>query len=195
MNTGQLGSWKRSLGNLWNKAGNSLKNVEQRYYSLKWIGRVLFTGSALLLDWKSVQPQKRTSMSYLEIKHIHKRLLHCPCWVLLTVGKFIVPENMYLCLWSKASATEEQRYTFCLRKNELSRILLQRDQQKTHMILQSEIFKFGLWISSLLGACLYSRALFVTSGEALKLFVPLFLHLKIRDNTCRLLNLKGICED
>ena len=31
--------------------------------------------------------------------------------------------------------------------------------------------------------------------EAFKLSVPLFLYLKIEDNTCYLLNLKGICED
>ena len=31
--------------------------------------------------------------------------------------------------------------------------------------------------------------------EAFKLFVPLFLYLKIEDNTCCLLNLGGICED
>lgn len=96
----------------------------------------------------------------------------------LTVEKFITPGNMYLWLWSKASAREEQRYTFCLWENGSSRILLQKDRQKTHVILQSEISKFGLWIASrvlcLLGARLYPWSMFVTSGKALKLFVPLF---------------------
>ena len=45
--------------------------------------RVLFTGSALLLDSKSVQPQERTSMCYLELKHTYKMLLFCLHWALL----------------------------------------------------------------------------------------------------------------
>lgn len=49
MNRGQWSGLKRSLGNLLNKAGNSLKNVSQRYCSLKWIGG--FCSQALPCCW------------------------------------------------------------------------------------------------------------------------------------------------
>ena len=68
---------------------------------------------------------------------------------------------MYLCLQAKANAIEKQKYhIFCLWENELLRIVLQKDHQKTKMTLQNEFWEFGLWNGS-------QGPLFLTLGRHL----------------------------
>lgn len=103
-------------------------------------------------------------MSYLEIKHTHthtKGFFSAHIELCLTLEKFVMPENMYLCLWAKANVIEKQKYhIFCLWENESLRVVLQKDHQKTKLILQNEFWEFGLWNES-------QGPLFLTLGRHL----------------------------
>lgn len=89
---------------------------------------------------------------------------------------------MYLCLWSKARALSAQRHhIFCLWENELSRLLLQKDQQKVQMVPQTELRIWAVdWRS---GSCVVLVLSFITSPHWWPQTkhlnsISLFLHLK-----------------
>jgi hypothetical protein len=75
---------------------------------------VLFTDSALLLDSKSVQPQKRTSMSFLKIKHTSQVFFSAYVEHCLTVEKFITPEKYVLLPLIQSKCSIRIKMLYCL---------------------------------------------------------------------------------
>lgn len=124
---------------------------------------------ASLLDSKNVQPQKRTSMSYLEIKHTHTHTGFFSAGRLcLTLEKFVMPENMYLCLWAKAKCYRETKIPYLLSLGKwiiegcASRKIIKRPNWFCRMSS-----RFGLWNES-------QGPLFLTLGRHLSSLTPLY---------------------
>lgn len=163
MNGGQLGSLKRSLGNLFNKAGN-FRRMFSKDTTVGEMNRKGFVHKlCLTVGFKRMfSPRKEHQCLTWKLNtHTHTKASFCPHWALLNSRKVCHAWKYVSLPLSQSKCYRETKIPYLLSLGKwIVRVVLQKDHQKIKLILQNEFWEFGLWNES-------QGPLFLTLGRHL----------------------------